>query len=119
MYPIPIYKPSKDLPSYVTLNQNYQVKDNSKIPTYQNKVERLPDAPPLAINTDFRPETSRVLPVVPASYMFNYGFQGAKPNVSSMFGTIPQTGSLLAKIGTENFKVLEPVNLYANLPMKC
>ena len=119
MYPVPIYKPSNDLPSYATFNQNYQVKDNSKIPIYQNKVERLPDAPALAIETGFIAPTSRVLPVVPASYMYNYGFQGAKPNVSSMFGTIPQTGSLLAKIGTENFKVLEPVNLYANLPMKC
>ena len=120
MYAVPVYnKRSNILPSYATMNHNYQVKDNSKIPNFQNKVELLPSAPPLAIVTDFRPETSRVLPVVPAYYMYNYGFPGAKPNVSSLFGTIPQTGTPLTKIGTENFKVLEPVNLYVNLPMRC
>lgn len=119
MYPVQAYKVPRKPIDYASLNSTYKSKDTFKIPLYQNKVSRLPDAPGLAINTDFRPETSRVLPLVPASFNYNYGFPAAKPNVSSLFGSVPQYGTPLTKIGKGDYPILEPVNLYKSLPMKC
>jgi hypothetical protein len=84
-----------------------------------NDFSRLPNAPGLAINTDFRAETTRPLPLVPPAYNYNYGFSGAKPNVSSLTGAVPQDGTSLTKIGKGGYKILEPVNLYPNLKMRC
>jgi len=120
MYPIAIQKPSGPPIDYSSLNKNYQPKDNIKVELFQNKVELLPPAPPLAINTDFRGQNKIPLPRVPLAFNYNYGFTGlSRSGPSSLNGAVPLMGTPLTKIGTENFKVLEPVNLFPALKFKC
>jgi hypothetical protein len=84
-----------------------------------NDYSRLPDAPGLAINTDFRSEMTRPLPLIPPAYNFNYGFPAGRPNVSSLTGAVPLDGTPLTKIGKGGYKPLEPINLYPTLKLKC
>ena len=80
---------------------------------------RLPDAPGLAVNTDFRGVATKPLPLIPPAYNFNYGFPAARPNVSSLTGAVPLDFTPLTKIGKGDYKVLEPINLYPTLKMRC
>jgi hypothetical protein len=84
-----------------------------------NDYSRLPPAPKLNINTDFRSQVSIPLPMVPPAYNFNYGFPAGKSGVSSLTGAIPQYDTPLSKIGPGNYPILEPVNLFPNLRMRC
>lgn len=120
MYAIPIQKPSGKPIDYASLNSSYQPDNKTKIELFQNKVELLPPAPPLAIQTDFRSQSTIPLPRVPLAFNYNYGFTGlSRSGPSSLTGAIPLSGTPLTKIGTENFKVLQPVNLYPSLGFKC
>ena len=119
MYPIQIQKPSGKPIDYASL-KNYQPKDFTKVELFENKVERLPDAPALAINTDFRGQSTIPLPPVPAAFNYNYGFTGlSRSSVSSLSGAIPLTGTPFTKIGSENLPILKPVNLYPNIGFGC
>lgn len=120
MYPIPIQKQSGEPIDYSTLYKNYQPKDTTKVELFQNKVERLPPAPPLAVITDFRGQSSIPLPPVPAAFNFNYGATGlSRSGPSSLSGAIPLAGTPFTKIGSENLPILKPVNLYPNLGFPC
>jgi len=123
MFSVPAYKLSGKGPisSYASMNPvvNPSAKETVVNTRVVNDYARLPDAPGLAINTDFRPETTRPLPLVPPAYNFNYGFPAARPNVSSLTGAIPEYGTSLTKIGKGDYPILEPVNLYPNLKMRC
>jgi hypothetical protein len=84
-----------------------------------NDYSILPPAPKLNIQTDFRPQVSIPLPMVPQAYNYNYGFPSGKPNVASLTGAIPQYDTPLSKTGPGGYKVLEPVNLFPNMKMRC
>jgi hypothetical protein len=107
--------------SYASMNPSFS--DAAKETVLNRKVvsdtSRLPDAPGLAINTDFRAQTQIPLPLVPPAYNYNYGFPAGRPNVSSLTGAIPDYGTSRTKIGKGGYPILEPVNLYPNLKMRC
>jgi hypothetical protein len=108
-------------PSYASMNPSFSdaAKESVLSKRIVNDYSRLPDAPGLAIVTDFRPETTRPLPMIPPAYNYNYGFPAGRPNVSSLSGAVPQDGTPLTKIGKGGYKILEPVNLYPTLKMRC
>ena len=107
--------------NYFNINPQFQQSGNPNATSNRSvrPYEQIPTAPKLAVNTLFRTRQQIPLPMKPPAYNYNYGFPAGRGNVSSMFGAIPHTGSSLAKIGRENFKPLEPVNTYPNLPMRC
>jgi len=122
MFPIPVLSGNGPVPSYASMTPAVvTVEKETAVNTrvINNYSQRLPDAPPLAINTDFRPSTLRPLPLVPPAYNYNYGFAASRPNVSSLTGAIPEYGTSLTKIGPGGYPILEPVNLYPNLKMRC
>jgi hypothetical protein len=108
-------------PSYANMNPSFSeaAKESVLSTRMVNDYSRLPDAPGLSINTDFRPQTIIPLPMIPPAYNFNYGFPAGRPNVSSLAGAVPQDGTALTKIGKGGYKILEPVNLYPTLKMRC
>jgi hypothetical protein len=107
--------------NYGSMNPGFTSVANQAVlnPRIVSDTGRLPDAPGLAINTDFRTAQQKPLPRVPAPYMYNYGFPASKPTVSSMTGMIPQFGTPLSKIGKESYPILQPAPLYVNLAMGC
>jgi len=106
---------------YFSMNPQFQQSGNPNATSNRSvrHYEQMPTAPKLAVNMLFRSQSQIPLPMKPASYNYNYGFPAGKPNVSSGFGAVPHMGTPLTKIGKEDFKPLEPVNLYPNLPLKC
>lgn len=108
-------------PTYASINMGFEPgADPSKISRRAvNDYSRLPNAPPLAIPMDFRPETTRPLPMVPMAFNYNYGFPAGKPNVSSLTGAVPEYDTPLTKIGKGGYKILPPNNLFLNLKMRC
>jgi hypothetical protein len=97
----------------VFANQTNNWKQNIKI---------LPVAPPLAVNTLFRSQSQRVLPMKPDASGYNYGGPQRPYIVPSSTGMVPKHPCMdgsLAQIGKNNYKVLEPVNLYTKLPINC
>jgi hypothetical protein len=107
--------------SYATMNPSFSDSANESVLSTRmvNDYSRLPDAPSLTISTDFRPQTLIPLPMVPPAYNYNYGFQAGRPNVSSLSGAVPQDGTPLTKIGKGGYPILEPVNLFPALKMRC
>ena len=108
-------------PNYSSMNPGFAVAAEPTVVSTRavNDYSILPPAPALNVITDFRPEVSRPLPMVPQAYNYNYGFPAGKPNVSSLTGAIPLYGTPLTKIGQGGYKVLEPINLFPSLKMRC
>lgn len=106
--------------NYASMNPSFKVSAKETVLNTRSvsDTSRLPDAPGLAVITDFRGVGTKPLPCVPPAYNYNYGFPAGKPNVSSLFGAIPQWGTPLTKIGKGDYPILEPINLYPNIPMK-
>lgn len=107
--------------NYSSMNPGFNVSAKETVLNTRSvsDTSRLPDAPGLAIKTDFRGEMTRPLPLIPPAYNFNYGFPAARPNVSSLTGAVPLDFTPLTKIGPGGYKPLEPINLYPTLKMKC
>jgi len=107
--------------NYSSMNPGFTVSAKETVLNTRSvsDTSRLPDAPGLAINTDFRGVMSKPLPLIPPAYNYNYGFAGARPNVSSLTGAVPLDFTPLTKIGRGDYKPLEPINLYPTLKMKC
>jgi len=107
--------------TYASMNPSFSdaAKESVLSTRMVNDYSRLPDAPGLSINTDFRPQTMIPLPMIPPAYNYNYGFSNPKVTVSSLAGAVPQDGTALTKIGKGGYKILEPVNLYPTLKMRC
>lgn len=108
-------------PNYASMNPSFAVAADPEATGNRavNDYSRLPPAPALNVITDFRPEVSRPLPMVPQAYNYNYGFPSGKPNVSSLTGAVPLYDTPLSKIGQGGYKVLEPVNLFPSMKMRC
>lgn len=109
-------------PDYFSLNPPFQFgsyRENTRNRVVRPYVDVGP-APPLTLNTLFRTQTQIPLPMKPQSYNYNVGYtSGVTAFAPSLGGAVPLQGTVLTKIGTENFKVLEPINLYTNLKLRC
>lgn len=107
--------------NYSSMNPGFTVSAKETVLNTRSvsDTSRLPDAPQLAVITDFRGVGTKPLPLVPPAYNYNYGFPAGRPNVPSLAGAIPLWGTPLTKIGKGDYPILEPINLYPNLPMRC
>ena len=106
---------------YFSLNPQFQFgsyRENTRNRVVRPYVDVGP-APPLTINTLFRAQTQIPLPMKPMAYNYNVGYSGPTAFAPSLGGAVPLQGTPLTKIGREDFKVLEPINLYPNLKMTC